>query len=205
MNQPIFLYHYSTKKLNELYTLEKQWELGISKKPDNFSKFETDKYPYQKHISFFIDPIPLKLVRKEFTKNKTYQENDRLYEHRINIEVLKENLLWFELMESPIDTFMLNYFWDLFNLINKKEYYFKLGSLIKNLKDYQGNNYKDLLKVIDKFQGKTEEAYQRLIESDELNKNPELRGYYAPNVQHLFIYPKNGIILVEEIEVKSLL
>jgi hypothetical protein len=210
--EEVYLYHYNTKPLEELYTLEKQKELGINldranMKIGKMSKmltFKYDDYEYVKHISFFIDPIPLKLVREHFTLNRTFQSEPFLYEHKIKLSEIEDNLLGYKLVETPIDNFYVDYFWDLIWKFKStenlgKELYFNSKNMILKMLNYKGSDYSKLRDVVLKFKGATEKAYLNLVSNP--NKfTDKQKGMYAPTVPHLFIYPKDGIVKVDGIK-----
>jgi hypothetical protein len=191
------LYHYNTKKLNKIYTPKKQFELGIISKDDldNKKQYGDD---YINHISLFLDPIPLDLIRKHFTSNKTYQSNEFIFEHVIHCEQLKDNLYMFNLKENPINNFMSEYLWVDSDLV--KPIYFNIRKILNKLVGYDGKDYSDLIKIINKFKGKTKQAFIDLINSDKFSD--ELKKMYAPTVPHLFIYPINGELEVKEVKKK---
>lgn len=201
------LYHYNTKPLNILYTLRKQHKLGITKlslkqlkEADlNRTRIYYDKYAYIDHISLFLDPIPLDIVRKHFTGNKVYQSNDYIYEHQIRIDQLKDNLLYYKLVENPINNFMSNHLWIDSDII--KPIYFGARKILNITKGYNGSNYSKLLNIIAKFKGKTQQAFEELVNSDKFDD--EQKSMYAPSIPHLFIYPTNGELMISKVIKKN--
>lgn len=191
------LYHYNTKQLNRLYTPKKQFELGIINKDELDNKRQYGE-EYINHISLFLDPIPLSLVRKHFTSNKVYQSNEFIFEHIIDCEQLKNNLYMFKLKENPINNFMSEYLWINSDLV--KPIYFNIRKLLNELVGYDGKAYEDLIKIINKFKGKTSQAFIDLVNSDKFSD--ELKKMYAPTVPHLFIFPVNGELEVKEVKKK---
>ena len=211
IEQSQILYHYSTKKLNKIYTLEKQIKLGISKEnmEKSCSMFSErhNKYPYCQHISLFIDPIPLKLVREHFTENKVYQTNDYLYEHQIDIKQLKTNLKYYSLVENPINEFFAKAFWPIVTSSDTmydltKSIYFVSRNLINQLVNYQGDDYNKFKQMIFKFKGGTEKAFIDLVNSEKFKNSPTNKSMYAPSVPHLMIYPIDGELLVKNVTKK---
>jgi len=197
-NEEVYLYHYSTKPFKELYTIEKQISLGINndKYKKLSDKFDWDKYSYIKHISLFIDPIPLDLVRKHFTNNKTYQENDYLYEHKIKLSDIKSILMYYMLVENKVDNFYYNY---IFNIdMISDDLYANSKRKINELLGNHGEDYNKLRKLILDNKGVTKEAFEKLVNSDKFGDKQ--KGMYAPSVPHLFIYPKDGIIKVDSVK-----
>jgi hypothetical protein len=190
----MLLYHYNVKRLNALYTPRKQYELGIM---DETSFKYRKQYgdDYIDHISLFLDPIPLDLVRKHFTLNKTYQTNKFIFEHQVDCSQLMTNLHKFSLKENPINNFMVNYLWVDSNLV--KPIYFNIRSLLTKSMGYDGDTYEDLIKVINKFKGKTTQAFIDVIASDKFSDN--LKRMYAPYVPHLFVFPINGELSVYKV------
>jgi hypothetical protein len=198
-----YLYHYNTKKLDVLYTLHKQSDLGKRnitvdefEKMKNRDDFTQREYPYWDHISFFVDPIPLDIVRKHFTKNKVYQGSDCLYEHRINTQQLKNHLLHYMFVETSIDQFMAD-IWIRPHFPGKSLLYFTPRNLISKLLNYQGEDFEKLIQVIQKFKGKTEQAFIDLVKSDRFDDDH--KRSYAASIPHLFIYPKNGEVKIEKV------
>ena len=201
------LYHYNTKKLSTLYSLAKQTELGVDIRKDpaaianknRRSIFQRDPFPYDQHVSFFLDPIPLKLVRKYFTDNKVYQNFDHIYEHRVDIQQLKDNLNYWKLVENPISNFMV----DLYPTINfpgKNLLYFGTKNIINDLAGYQGTDFDKLLNCISKFKGSTEREFRRLVKD---GLKDYYKAMYAPTVPHLLIYPINGQLEISSVVKKN--
>jgi len=201
-SNPKLLYHYNTKPLDCLYTLRKQDELGIKKLDSETlnlkNSFIYDKFPYIDHVSLFLDPIPLDLVRKHFTKNKIYQSNTVIYEHQIEIQQLQTNLKYYMLVENPIGVFMAEHFWIDADIV--KPVYFGVRKFLNLISNYNGSNYTNLIKIISKFKGRTAKAFEDLVNSDRFTEDH--KSMYAPTVPHLFIYPIDGKLSVSKIEKK---
>ncbi len=179
----LVLYHYSTKPLNFIYSRNKQDSLGINpiSKEDRIRIKLHDKknaFPYYDHISLFLDPIPLDLIRQHFTTNQVYQSKE-LFEHHIKVEQLKNNLNYFDLKENPINNFFvmnLGWFFDHF-----EETFFSTRKFLNNLIGYTGSDYSQLIKVISKFKGVTTKAFEKLINDyglDERSKKCTLLWFH---------------------------
>ena len=198
---PTKLYHYSDKPLKQILTLEKQIELKITNIQIIHKKYDTDKYPYQKHISFFVDKLPFDIVKNNFKSNNFYQL-PTIYEHEIDISQLKSNLLYWKFVETPVNNFMAENIWDLLKVLNifddsyQSKIYHTLKTTINNLVGDEGMSYSELSNRILKYKNQTRKMFEKLIQHKDFK---EMQNKYAPYVIHLFVYPKNGIIIPSKI------
>ena len=198
---PTKIYHYSDKPLKQILTLEKQVELNIRPSLGTSTKYNIDKYPYQKHISFFVDKLPFDIVKNNFKSNNFYQL-PTIYEHEIDISQLKNNLLYWKFVETPINNLMAENIWDLLKVLNifddsyQSKTYHSLNTTINNLVGDEGISYHELSIRILKYKNQTRNMFEKLIQHKDFK---EMQNKYAPYVTHLFVYPKDGIIVPSKI------
>lgn len=196
-----YLYHYSTKGHDPLKTKEAQ---GFVLSPED-AKYESDRakltyYPdiYSRHISLFIDPVPLNIPELFDHKHGMWKSGVTLYKHYV--EVSKEmdagGPIKFILAEAPWKRDLMSGV----DFDNTREYHaflMRYAAMRAKLGE-QGSGVTDLNKVVDKYKGhcnqhfgayKNDEDYETMI-----------LPRYAAYVPHLMVYPANGELAVSKIE-----
>lgn len=173
----MLIYHYSKSKHKELKTLEAQ---GLEKDVPSIKD-------YNKHISFFLEPIPYEFMGTIFGKDHhTWFPGNVVVEHTIIVSEIGEFI--YKIVESPEKTFL---YYD--ENITDEDYGKKLKEMIVRNK-YEGSNLKEFEKIQTKLKGTVREYYAMLPE----RKNfAGIKDKYAATVPHTMIYPKGGIIKVK--------
>jgi hypothetical protein len=193
------IYHYSLKKFPTLLTVNKRHELGLVDKSEydkslayqNKHQFNPS---YLDHISFLIDPLPVDLVRASFKdSNNDLYKSFKCYEYKININTLKDNLDYFNIVENPINVFFHQYLWIDTNFPGKDILYFGIRDLANKIVGNQGESFDKFKSAVKKYKGSTRKGFEELISNPEFN-NYKKRGMYAPTVPHIMLYPTNGEI-----------
>jgi hypothetical protein len=201
-----YLYHYSTKKLTKLLTLELQNEVGIRtftkefiNKEEKRRKFRGDQFSRLKQISFMIDKLPYEVIKKaSFPDNHPYKAKS-LYCHTIEIAKLKDILFW-ELVESPFDMFIRNIFWKDRN--KYKYYYFRINKVLKRLIGERGNSIDKISKISGRYKITYDKYFDRWINSKKFETTKHM---YAYSVPHILVYTKKEVpvLKVEKVINKS--
>lgn len=148
-------------------------------------------YGYLDHISFFLEPIPLRLgTMFEDVHHPTWYRGAVLYEHIIDASVLK---FAFDLIETSAERYYNKLHWrDEFDLAENKrlkdEFLRRRDQFLleQGLSAPMGYNASKLTSAYEPFSGLLTEFFQRQIDTTQAE---ELRKYYACNVPHVMLYP----------------
>ena len=176
----IFLYHYADKQFEELQTLKYRGETkeGYTHKPSP----EKGRGAYDEHISFFIEPIPLKIMGRIFGRDHhTWFPGNEIFEHKVSLNSVCP--FTYHFVETPEKTLML---YD--DSIQDDEYYKRLNEYNKKL-GYVGASVKEFEKPYRALQGCTEEYYKLLPKRPNWK---DIRDKYAATVPHVMLYPVCG-------------
>ena len=107
------LYHYSTEQLSELQTRRIQ---GVDLKEIDISAFKARRmglpFPYQDHISFFFEPIPVEHIASTFAEGHPFWKSGlELYEHVIDLTSIEPNSFWRVVESIPQSKFSDQFDW----------------------------------------------------------------------------------------------
>lgn len=185
------VYHYNTKKFNEILTRDLQGLLTEEEKKadQDGANYRDEIGPYSESASFFLEPLPIKHIASIFPKDhKIWIKGNKLVEHVIDIKDI--DLYGWAILEGPITMFFIdNVPWS-DNVIYKK-LFFKSLQFSRKLFNESGKNFKSLKKSLDNIpQGTTEKAYMKMPERDDYE---EIKYLYAGSVPHLMVYTKSPI------------
>lgn len=181
-----YLYHYSRDLYKDLRTREKQAVVSEGQAQNKLPS-------YDKHISFFLEPIPLDIL-PDIHKNQHpfYVAGNEVYEYRV--PTVNLGTMTYHLTESPEKTKAL---YD--TTIDDDEYY-RIMDEVNKANKYIGDNVRDLESLIDKFEGTTRNAFIKLPCYPNYE---EIKNKYAPTVPHFMIYPKSGIVRYSSVSKKK--
>lgn len=188
------LYHYSSQPFTKLKTRKasgKCSEQEIKQDLERAKKINSPG-PYNESLSFFFDPIPLKLIGKLFhNANDFWFPGNVIYEHTVETENFKEPFTYF-ISDTPTDTKTL----DKTTWVETEEFevnYLREKNKRKKLTKEIGTSKKDLEDQIRKYVNKTATFYQ------EASARIDFIDYvkmYAAFVPHVILYPSNGEVTV---------
>jgi hypothetical protein len=192
------IYHYSDKKLEKILTKNQQEKEGIvdiskkeKKEKEGRSKIYNDTYSSLEQISFLFDPLPIDLVAKELYDNPMYQRGNTLYEHKVDVDLL--NIKAWQVVESPIKTSMLGSWTE-----EKKEEWADKVTALEEIYGDRGKTVNGLTKAVLRYKGKTRYYFEQSFKNP--NFTEENRSQYAAMVPHLYVYPKNGIVVPKSVK-----
>ncbi len=204
-----YIYHYSTKLYEELKSRAKFDNIS-EKELEKMYKVEVVQYcspdVYDKSISFFMDPIPLKTIAKIFDhKHDFWQSGKELYMYVVLLDSLPEDISYY-ITESPLANEMLaNSYKEMPNDDEGPEWdkwiaKFKCRRL-RLLKEagLVGIGLDKLIEQVNKFEGLTEENFRKaksyiyMTDEDRYHK-------YAASVPHLMLYPDSGVINYQSVK-----
>ena len=197
-----YIYHYSTELYENLLTREEQNKRGLNVlsqedkiDQDNKAKFRSRKYPYYKELSFMIDKLPFDIILKGGfdPDHKVYKSGNAVYCYYVDVEKLPK--MYWQLIESPVDSFMSKIFF--INVNWYKKIFFRIKSLLKQIQRYETDDMDRLNIVIDKFKGTYPSSYTKWINSKEFEKQKHM---YAASIPHIQLYPSNGEIKFDKVE-----
>lgn len=191
------LYHYSKDKRNILLSLN---AAGLAK-PEHQATWlaYTSKLggpgSYADSISFFFDPVPLKLLGEIFEgKNDFWKTGNKIYEHECSSLDLPPDFTYF-VAESPEDIKTLDEsIWedsDAFVVTYLKAMYKRKRST-KEI----GTSVSDLEKQAAKYAGKTRHYYEAASKRADFEENAVK---YASCVPHLMLYSSLGKVKVDKV------
>lgn len=209
-------YHYSEKEFTELKSLLAQG------KPDNGSQVERtagffdefkiifdqmlsrkgvgNDYTYDRHVSLFLEPIPLDLAKIFKGKHEYWQSGLELYEYTISLEDIPSDIA-FIMEETPDKTRLLYERQDWGSAKDNPEMVMKFKAEILELqKDnaYIGRGRNELVKVCRKFNKGIRHYYQLSENLAERFPEDGIQAKYAACVPHLMIYPGYRSIKISE-------
>ena len=198
------LYHYS----EDLYPILKtRSAVGGLTPADIKEAKETAEYRhapglYVDHISFFFDPIPLKLLGSIYGKeNTTWFNGNVLNEYIVDVTTLENDIL-FHIVESPESVALVDSTTD----ENWEDDSFK-RTFFKTKYDLQirlgeiGNGRVKLEKQIIKYHNQTEHYYRLASKRSDFKENITK---YAANVPHVMMYPKSGTVKIESVNIVTI-
>lgn len=195
------VYHYSTAPRSELLTKRAQ---GLP--PHEIAKAEQHTKrlglvaPYIDHISFFIDPIPSKLLAEIYGgDHQAWRKGNILFEHIVDVAALGDDIL-FELVESVnktkfLDEFSIKHNWVADNPETLKLWLKEIAEKSKAWGEV-GRGLPALTKQIALNQNKLHDYFKAASERPDF-EDGKMR--YASNVPHLMVYPKSGKVAVEKV------
>lgn len=186
------LYHYS----------DSQYDVLLTRRASGAPPLEGVKVSedYMDHISFFFDPIPSKLMPEVFSKGHPFwYSGHRIFEHIIEVNEL-DDLIRFEVVESLKKTALLDKFvednnWTFDDPKLLKEWNILIARESERWGEV-GDTRTRLKAQIRKNTGITAACYVAASAREDFQD-----GYnkYAANVPHLMLYPKDGKIVVREV------
>lgn len=181
-----YLYHYSEALFDSLKTREKQ---GLG----NQEKIPGLDANYNKHISFFIEPIPLDILPSiHHNEHPFYVAGKEVYEYRI--PTINLGIMEYRLVESPEKTKAR------YDTSIDDDAYFELMDKVNAANKYNGDKINDLEKLIDKFEGTTRNYFIKIPTYPDYEK---MKTKYAPCVPHFMVYPKSGIVRYSSVTKKK--
>lgn len=174
-----FLYHYNHQRFKELKSRRAQ-----NKEIKMPSHYKDNKFDYNDSISFFFEPLPLDVLPKLYKgEHPFYKPESMVYEYRISIQDLN-NSPW-TVVEHPEKTELL---YD--DSISDSKYYKEMARIEKE-QGYNGNNWRELAKIKNRFKGLTLKYYKLLPSRPNFE---EIKTKYAPTVPHVMTYPIGGTL-----------
>lgn len=194
-----YLYHYSKELYNELKSLRAQERLS-KKELDELDNEYTRPHSagkYTQNISFFIEPIPYKIIGDLFNNNEIWVNGQKLYQYKIPLFYIEKRIK-FSLVETPEDIKLFDNEYS--ETMTNEEYNLFIEKKAKNkvARGEVGEGRDNLIKAIKPFLGTTEKYFI------EARKRPDAditSKQYAANVPHLMLYPTKGIINYESYSV----
>ena len=169
------LYHYSVEPRKELKTLRQQINEGMFdenrvKDLDQTDKFYIDfkkELPYNTHISFNIDPLPVDIIEKHFPKESPYFKGKGiLYEHVIDISHAFDEaspLMW-KMVELTYQQIMMDFCYNEWLWTNVEVYkrsYYIVQRLLKIIIGEYGNDVHSLEKNVTKYRGTIRSYFEK--------------------------------------------
>lgn len=151
---------------------------------------------YCDHISFFFDPVPLDIIGELFGPwHHTWKPGNELYQYTVDVSTIAD--CPFEAVETPAALELLE------KTVWRDDEEFKIDFFKRRLELQEslgevGYTNAALRKVILRFKGSTREAYLKARKRGDWEEN---KTKYAASVPHLMIYPLNGIIRYEQVDV----
>jgi hypothetical protein len=181
-----YLYHYSDQLFDSLKTREKQNKPLDPKVKTNFSD-------YDKHISFFLEPIPLDILPDiHHNKHPFYVAGKEVYEYRI--PTVNLGIMDYKLVESPEKTKAR------YDTSIDDDAYFELMDKVNIANKYIGDKISDIEDLVDRFEGTTRNYFIKIPSYPDYEK---MKTKYAPCVPHLMVYPKSGIVRYSSVSKKK--
>lgn len=188
-----YIYHYSDKLYQDIRSLRAQGNLSdieLDKLDKEYTRM-FDKEPYTKNISFFIEPIPYKIIGDLFdNKHDSWHNGNELYEYKTDINSLEKDIV-FKITETPTAVEFIDMHYN--PTMSEKEYveFMREKSIMLEKNGYEGEGLDNLIKTASKFLGTTKDYF---IEARKRLDAKETSKQYAANVPHLMLYPESGII-----------
>ena len=181
----VYIYHYASQRFDSLKTRKLQ---GIKESnPPLTNTGEIRPGTYEEHISFFIDPVPLRLMGLVYGKDHpVWHSGSVLYEHRVNLAAVSG--FKYHFVETPEKIKLL---FD--DSIDTEEYYSRLNK-VNQTQAYVGEDLTKFMQPYSRLKGKTERYILRASTYPKWESN---RLKYAACVPHVMLYPKSGVVVPE--------
>ena len=203
----MLFYHYSEIEFDELKSLVAQGKQGrdseIERNAGFFDKLSNSvlqmlfrlspkgEFEYNRHISLFLEPIPLNLPSIWEHKHEFWKSGLELFEYTVELKDIPENIS-FHLIETPEQIRLLyeKQDWELAKdhpeLIPK----FKKEIIdMENSKGYRGHGKNNMVRVCRRFTRGINRYYQHAVQLSKDYPEDGLNRKYAACVPHLMIYP----------------
>lgn len=177
-----YIYHYSKSIHSELKTLLQQGLDPVRKQElEQLSKDRGSKYPYYDSMSFFIDPIPSRVLGSIYPDDHpVWFTGNKLWEYKVSVSALE--LKYWTLVESNVDS-IINPLW--MDWGPYKRLLVKTKSGIKSLVGQSGVDTRSLELCIRKHLGITNKDFMAVGKTDSKQ--------YAAGVTHLMLYPTEPV------------
>ena len=190
------LYHYALDKNPILYTIRKQIEMGDVS--DRAKKTQGKDDPlgrglsYQDQISFFLEPVPVQLMREKMPENQIYNSKS-LYEHKVSIDDLEEDIT-FQVVIAPMELMIIRIFSNISRsnlklFIRLMKIYAKLTKIL-----YVKTGINTLKQVQKDYGGETLKQFEKWINNTDKRKAEYRKRNYQAGITHVKVYPKSGEI-----------
>lgn len=179
------LYHYAEEKYDQLKTKEAQKQTNEDRRDDP---------DYDKHLSFFFEPVPLDIIGDIFkgTTNDFWINGNKIWQYEISIDRLPE--FRYEIVESPLHTYL---FYDEKYLDMPEKEWDKMHDEKRKAAGEFGNNKDELVKAASPMIGVSRELYKKMPSRDNWD---EIQDLYAATVPHVMLYPKGGIVNYDNVK-----
>lgn len=190
-----YLFHYSKKRYATLLTRELQLPALTEQEKQKAIQSAKEVYapgPYYKHISFFLEEVPLDILGSLFgSDHHAWAPGSKLFEYKVDVEDLPD--FTYRLAESELCK----------DLLYNKRYerlaeddWFKLRYDLQVKAGEIGSDRKVLKRLIEKNKGVTRSDYLKVREWPNWENN---RFKYAANVTHLMIYFERGEVPFKDV------
>lgn len=189
----MLLYHYATHSYKRLETKLFRGEVEDSViEEDSKETLSLTYLPYFRHISFFMEAVPLSLPAKAFKgEHPFWKPGEVLYQHEVEVNSCFPG--FFKVLEYEEKTD--HYYDDSITLSGDAWLRFIELECIKL--GYLGNSAKALEKAMLRNKGAVERCYKLLPSRPNFQ---DIKGKYAATVPHVALYPEKGFIEVKAVK-----
>lgn len=197
------LYHYSTNRYDVLESLNAR---GMVKQGHSKNSDKSDPFAYNKHISFFLEPIPEDIASILKHEHKFWKSGTVLMEHVISLDAIPRDV-HYKLVESYEHTDMI---------FNKQQWervehepklrtvYLKELSDMEQRLNYTGNSLDQMKKGLQNFKHNIRKDYENLYRLSKAYPESNMLAKYAASVPHLMIYLDRVRLKVDAINERRL-
>lgn len=195
------LYHYALEKHSNLLSLQAR-----KKEKEGFKSLLDDPYAYNKHISFFFEPIPDNLASILNNEHGFWTKGRVVYEYRVAIDSLPEDV-YYRIVETHAKTDLIfnHQDWEKVEGNPKlKDKYLRQINDLEELNGYTGQGLDKLKKVIKTLPYDIAEDYANMYKLSLKYPEDNFLAKYAANVPHLMAYVGLTQIAVDKVNKRIL-
>lgn len=195
------LYHYGSEKYSQLSSL-----YARKKEKEGFKSILDDPYAYNKHISFFLEPVPDNLPSILNNEHEFWAKGRVVYEHRVNIDSLPEDV-FYRIVETHAKTDLIFNHQDWEKVARNpklKSQYLRQIKDLEELNGYRGQGLDKLKKVIKTLPYDIAEDFANLYKFSLKYPEDDFLAKYAANVPHLMAYVGLTPLVVDKVNKRIL-
>lgn len=201
-NSPtVTLYHYAPERYSNLLSLQAR-----KKEKEGFKSLLDDPYAYNKHISFFLEPVPDDLASILDNEHEFWAKGRVVYEHRVTIDSLPEDVYYRVVETHAVTDLLYNHQdWERVkrNPNLKNQYIRQIDDLMES-NGYKGQGLDKLKKVIKSLPYDIAEDFANMYKLNLKHPEDNLITKYAATVPHLMAYVGLTQLVVDKVNKRIL-
>lgn len=190
----MLLYHYAKEPFETLRTRRHRGGVSVQELADEIAgaKFRHSPGSYYDHLSFFLEPAPLKILGAVFqdVPHDFWVAGATIYEHIVDSRQVGD--FKYQIVETPLDLTYLNHWRDEWDMDPKwdgpKSKFFKDRAKAKLAVGEIGDGNVEFERVARKLMGRLPTEF--IHAAKVYDRHDRLK--YAAGVPHVMLYPEHG-------------